>query len=57
MFDPFYTTKNSGMGIGLSISRDIIELHGGRLWAEPNANHGASFSFSVPNQMEGSGVK
>ena len=57
MFDPFYTTKNSGMGIGLSISRDIIELHGGRLWAEPNANHGTSFSFSIPNQMKGSGAK
>lgn len=50
MFDPFYSTKNSGMGIGLSVSRDIIERHGGRLWAEPNEHHGASFHFSIPNQ-------
>jgi PAS domain S-box-containing protein len=53
LFEPFYTTKNSGMGIGLSVSRGIIERHGGRLWAEPNEKYGASFSFSIPNPMEG----
>ena len=48
LFDAFYTTKSSGMGIGLSISRSIIDRHGGRLWAEPNDGPGAAFSFSIP---------
>jgi len=48
LFDAFYTTKESGMGIGLSVSRSIIEGHQGRLWAEPNQGQGAVFSFSVP---------
>jgi len=52
LFEPFYTTKSAGMGIGLSVSRRIIERHGGRLWAEPNGGHGASFSFSIPIQMK-----
>jgi signal transduction histidine kinase len=48
LFDAFYSTKESGMGIGLSVSRSIIEGHQGRLWGEPNQGQGAVFSFSVP---------
>jgi PAS domain S-box-containing protein len=48
LFEPFYTTKNGGLGIGLSISRSIIEKHRGRLWAEPNDGPGATFRFSIP---------
>jgi signal transduction histidine kinase len=53
LFEAFYTTKNYGMGIGLSVSRSIIESHHGRLWATPNDGPGATFSFSIPRRPEG----
>jgi signal transduction histidine kinase len=48
LFDAFYTTKAQGMGMGLPISRSIIEAHGGRLWATANMPHGAVFQFTLP---------
>lgn len=48
LFDSFYTTKEGGMGIGLSVSRSIIERHHGRMWAEPNVGPGATFAFTIP---------
>jgi PAS domain S-box-containing protein len=48
LFEPFHTTKSKGMGIGLFVSHNIIERHGGRLWAERNEPDGASFSFAIP---------
>lgn len=52
LFDAFQTTKTDGMGIGLSVSRSIIERHHGRLWAEPNDGPGATFSFVIPVRPE-----
>jgi two-component system, LuxR family, sensor kinase FixL len=53
IFDSFYTTKSEGMGMGLSISRSIVEAHGGRLWATPNQPHGAVFRFTLPVEDDG----
>jgi signal transduction histidine kinase len=48
LFDAFYTTKPHGLGLGLAISRRIIEAHGGRLWVTANTPHGAVLQFTVP---------
>jgi signal transduction histidine kinase len=48
LFEAFYTPKPCGLGMGLAISRSIIDAHGGRLWASANAQHGAVFQFTLP---------
>ena len=48
LFEPFFTTKSGGVGLGLPISRSIIETHGGKIWAEPVSPHGARFAFRLP---------
>ncbi|MFZ6720648.1 PAS domain S-box protein [Undibacterium sp. Ji49W] len=52
LFDPFYTTKESGMGLGLSICKNIVEAQGGQLWCENNLTGGASFHFNLPSQSK-----
>ena len=53
VFEPFYTTKTSGIGMGLSICRSIIGAHGGRRWAEANEPRGAVFQFTLPRAENG----
>src|SRR5438093_442560 len=50
LFETFYSTKKGGMGIGLSVSRSIVERHHGRLWATANQGHGPTFAFSIPGE-------
>src|SRR5271166_6598613 len=54
VFDAFYTTKSSGVGMGLSICRSIINAHGGRLWADANESRGAVFRFTLPAHQRSS---
>ena len=54
VFEAFYTTKSSGVGMGLSICRSIIDAHGGRLWADANEPRGAVFQFTLPAAGKGS---
>jgi two-component system sensor kinase FixL len=54
LFQPFFTTKREGMGMGLSISRSIILMHGGRLWFERNIPKGTTFHFTLPTVEEAS---
>jgi two-component system sensor kinase FixL len=53
LFQPFVTTKSNGMGVGLSISKRIVEAHGGEIWAEPNPGGGTVFRFKLQSASEG----
>ena len=52
LFQPFVTSKPHGMGVGLSVSRTIVEAHGGKIWCESDAGEGATFRFTLPAARE-----
>jgi signal transduction histidine kinase len=56
LFEAFYSTKRDGMGMGLSVSRSIIESHQGRIWATINDGPGATFAFALPSTLDGPAV-
>lgn len=53
LFQPFFTTKTTGMGLGLSLSKSIVDAHGGEIWASPNGDRGVAFHFTIPIQRGG----
>jgi signal transduction histidine kinase len=55
LFESFFSTKKNGMGLGLSISRSIVEAHGGRIWAENDRTRGATFHFTLPLEKASKG--
>jgi signal transduction histidine kinase len=52
IFDRFYTTKQGGLGMGLPISRSIVQTHGGKMWATPNADRGLTMQVAIPKECE-----